>query len=174
MVDKVLVTRRIPEPGLEILRAHCEVELFPHDRNMTREELLAAVKEKDGLLSLLTDRIDAGLFDAAPKLRAVANCAVGFNNIDLAAATARGIPATNTPGVLTDTTADLTWALIMSAARRIAEADRFTRAGKFDGWGPMMMLGGDIHGKTLGIVGMGRIGQAVAKRAGGFHMRILY
>ena len=173
-MDKVLVTRRIPEPGLEILRAHCEVEVFPHDRNMTREELLKAVQGKDGLLSLLTDRIDTELFDSAPTLRAVANCAVGFNNIDLAAATARGIPVTNTPGVLTDTTADLTWALLMSVARRIAEADRFTRAGKFDGWGPMLMLGGDIYGKTLGIVGMGRIGQAVAERATGFDMQILY
>ncbi|MFH1739559.1 MAG: D-glycerate dehydrogenase [bacterium] len=174
MVDRVLVTRRIPEPGLEIVRKYCDAEVFSPDRAMTREELQDAVREKDGLLSLLTDPIDDALMQSAPKLRVIANYAVGYNNIDVKAATARGIPVTNTPGVLTDTTADLTFALLMAIARRIPEGDRFTRDGRFDGWGPMMMLGTDVYKKTLGIIGIGRIGQAVAKRAAGFDMRILY
>lgn len=172
----VYVTRRIPEAGLTLLREHCDrLEVSPNDRAATRPELLRHVAGCDGVLCHLTDRIDDEVLAAAgPKCRGFANFAVGFNNIDIAAATRRGILVTNTPGVLTETTADLAWALLMSAARRIVESDKFFRSGRWDGWGPMQFLGHDIHGATLGIVGAGRIGQAVARRATGFGMRILY
>lgn len=172
---KVYITRRIPEPGIEMIRKEHEVEINPYDRVLTREELLQAVKGKDGILCLLTDKMDAEVFDAAgPQLKVVSNYAVGYDNIDVNEATKRGIVVTNTPGVLTETTADLAWALIMSVARRIVEADKFTRAGKYEGWAPMLFLGQDVYGKTLGIIGMGRIGQAVARRAKGFNMKVLY
>ncbi len=172
---KVLVTREIPAPGLDLLRAECEVELNPHDRVLTREELLAGVRGKDGLLCLLTDTVDGAVMDAGlPTLKGIANYAVGFNNIDVAEATRRGLPVSNTPGVLTETTADLAWTLLMAAARRVVEADRFMRAGKFRGWAPMLFLGQDVYARTLGIVGFGRIGEAMARRARGFAMRILY
>ncbi len=172
---KVYITRRIPEPGIEMIRKEHDVEVNPYDRVLTREELLQAVKGRDGILCLLTDKIDAEVFDAAgPQLKVVSNYAVGYDNIDVDEATKRGIVVTNTPGVLTETTADFAWALIMSVARRIVEADKFTRAGKYDGWAPMLFLGQDIYGKTLGIIGMGRIGQAVARRAKGFNMKVLY
>ncbi|MGC8971388.1 MAG: 2-hydroxyacid dehydrogenase [bacterium] len=172
---KVYITRRIPEPGIEMIRKEHEVEVNPYDRVLTREELLQAVKGKDGILCLLTDKIDAEVFDAAgPQLKVVSNYAVGYDNIDVNEATKRGIVVTNTPGVLTETTADLAWALILATARRIVEADKFTRAGKYEGWAPMLFLGQDVYGKTLGIVGMGRIGQAVARRAKGFNMKVLY
>lgn len=129
----------------------------------------------DGLLALLTDRVDGELLDrAGPQLKVVSNYAVGFDNVDVAVCTARGIPVGNTPGVLTDTTADLAWALIMASARRITEGDRYVRAGRWRTWGPLLLLGSDVHGSTIGIVGFGRIGQAVARRATGFGMRILY
>lgn len=145
------------------------------DRVLTRDELLAKVKGLDGLLSLLTDRIDGELLDAAgPQLKIVANHAVGFDNVDLAAATARGVLITNTPGVLTEATADHAWALLFAVARRIPESERFLRAGKFKGWGPLMFLGGDVTGRTLGVVGAGRIGHAMALRSRGFEMRVLY
>lgn len=172
---KVYITRRIPEPGIEMIRKEHEVEVNPYDRVLTREELLQAVKGKDGILCLLTDKIDAEVFDAAgPQLKVVSNYAVGYDNIDVNEATKRGIVVTNTPGVLTETTADLAWALILATARRVVEADKFTRAGRYEGWAPMLFLGQDVHGKTLGIVGMGRIGQAVARRAKGFNMKVLY
>lgn len=172
---KVYITRRIPEPGIEMIRKEHEVEVNPYDRVLTREELLQAVKGKDGILCLLTDKIDAEVFDAAgPQLKVVSNYAVGYDNIDVNEATKRGIVVTNTPGVLTETTADLAWALILATARRIVEADKFTRAGKYEGWAPMLFLGQDVYGKTLGIIGMGRIGQAVARRAKGFNMKVLY
>jgi len=171
---KVYVTRLIPDDGMKLLYEKCEVTLNPNDRVATREELLAGVKGQDAMLCLLTDKIDAEIMDANPNLKIIANYAVGYNNIDVAAATQRGIPVSNTPGVLTDTTADLAWTLIMATARRAVEGDKFTRAGKFKGWGPMLLLGQDVHHKTLGIVGFGRIGQAVAKRATGFDMKILY
>jgi len=174
-VLKVYITRRIPEPGIEMIRKEHEVEVNPYDRVLTREELLQAVKGKDGILCLLTDKIDAEVFDAAgPQLKVVSNYAVGYDNIDVNEATKRGIVVTNTPGVLTETTADLAWALILATARRIVEADKFTRAGKYEGWAPMLFLGQDVYGKTLGIIGMGRIGQAVARRAKGFNMKVLY
>jgi glyoxylate reductase len=172
---RVLVTQLIPQAGMDLLHTFAEVDVNPDpDRIWTKEEVIAALPGHDALLCLLTNPIDAAVMDAAPGLKVIANMAVGFNNIDLGAATARHIAVTNTPGVLTDTTADFAWALLMAAARRVAEADRFTRAGKFHGWGPLMLVGGDIAGKTLGIVGFGRIGRAVAERARGFHMRVLY
>lgn len=171
----VFVTRKIPQPGLDILKAHCKtVDINPQDRVLTRAELIQSVRERDGVLCLLTDTVDDEILAAANKARIFANHAVGYNNIDIEAATERRIMVTNTPGVLTETTADLTWALILSVARRIVECDRFTRTGKFQGWGPLLMLGSEVHGKVLGIVGAGRIGTAVAKRAVGFGMTVLY
>jgi len=171
---KVFVTRRIPQVGLDLLQKECEVKVNPHERVLTRQELIDGVKEADGLLCLLTDTIDKEVMDANPKLKIISNYAVGYNNIDVEEATRRGIMVTNTPGVLTDTTADLTWAILMCVARRIVEADRFTRQGKFKQWSPMLFLGSDVHHSTLGIVGFGRIGRAVARRARGFEMKVLY
>jgi glyoxylate reductase len=139
-----------------------------------REALLAGAREADGLITLLTDRIDAPLLEAAPSLRAVSNVAVGYDNIDVAACTARRIPVGNTPGVLTETTADFAFALLMGLARRVAEADAYVRAGKWRTWSPTLLLGADVHGTTLGIAGLGQIGAAVARRARGFGMRVLY
>ncbi len=174
-MKKVLVTRILPGPAIEILKQRCEVELNQEDRVISREELMRAVSGKDGLLCLLTDKIDAEVMDAAgPNLKVISNYAVGFDNIDVAEATRRGIAVTNTPGVLTETTADLTWAILMAVARRIVEADNFLRTGQWKGWAPCLMLGHDVYGKTLGIVGLGRIGKAVARRAKGFDMRVLY
>jgi len=171
----IYVTRQIPDAGVDLLRRQCEVvEVNPEDRALTREELLRAVAGRHGVLCLLTDRIDAEVVDAAKGCKVFANYAVGYDNIDVDAATERGIAVTNTPGVLTDATADLAWALLFSVARRVVEADRYTREGKFRGWGPMLFLGGDITGRTLGIVGAGRIGQAVARRSVGFGMKVLY
>jgi len=171
----IYVTRQIPDAGVDLLRRQCEVvEVNPEDRALTREELLRAVAGRDGVLWLLTDRSDAEVVDAAKGCKVFANYAVGYDNIDVDAATERGIAVTNTPGVLTDATADLAWALLFSVARRVVEADRYTREGKFRGWGPMLFLGGDITGRTLGIVGAGRIGQAVARRSVGFGMKVLY
>jgi len=172
---KVFVTRRIPEDGLKLLNEHCEIQVSDYDGVIPRELLLEKVKGVDGILSLLTDLIDKEVMDAAgPQLKVVSNYAVGYNNIDVEEATRRGIMVTNTPGVLTETTADLAWALMMAIARRIVEGDRFVRAGKFRGWEPMLLLGTDLYGATLGIVGFGRIGQAMARRAIGFNMRVLY
>jgi glyoxylate reductase len=174
------MTQRAPELAIERLdEALGEGALVINpdpDRIWTKDELVEQLRAGDyeALYCMLTNPIDAEVFNAAPRLKVVANMAVGFNNIDVAEATRRGIPATNTPGVLTDTTADFAWALLMTAARRVSEGERFLRAGKFHGWGPLMMVGHDVHGKTLGIVGFGRIGRAVAKRASGFDMRVLY
>ena len=172
---KVFVTRRLPAPAEEILAAQCDVVFFEEDRPIGREELLQGVRGVDGLISLLSDPIDGEVMEAAgPQLRVIANYAVGYNNIDVAEATRRGILVTNTPGVLTEATADLAWALLMSVARRVVEGDAFMRSGQFNGWSPTLLLGEEISGKTLGIVGFGRIGQAVARRAQGFNMRVLY
>lgn len=171
---KVYVTRLIPEDGMKLLYENCEVTVNPYDRVATRAELIENVKGKDAMLCLLTDTIDGEIMDANPNLKVIANYAVGFNNIDVKAATQRGIPVSNTPGVLTDTTADMAWTLIMAIARRVVEGDKFTRSGQFKGWGPLLLVGRDVHHKTLGIVGFGRIGQTVAKRASGFDMKILY
>ena len=177
-MPKIFVTRVIPDRGLDLLVTAFGPEnviVSPHDRVITREELVEGVRGVDALLSILTDPIDAEVMDAAgPQLRIVANYAVGYNNIDVAAATARRIPVSNTPGVLTETTADLAWSLLMAAARRLGEGERLLRASEWAGWSPTLLLGVDIHGKTLGIFGMGRIGQALARRAKGFDMQVLY
>ena len=174
MTAKVFVSRKIPEAALELLGKSYQFELNERDVQLSKKQLIRRIADKDGLVCLLTDRIDREIFESNPNLKVVSNVAVGFDNIDVKAATAKKIMVTNTPGVLTETTADLTWALLLASARRICEAERFTRAGKFKGWGIMMMLGNDVYGKTLGICGLGRIGRAVAKRSLGFGMRILY
>lgn len=172
---RVFVTRRIPEEGLRIVQQACDTQVSTYDGVLPRADLLKKVKDVDGILSLLTDTVDAEVMDAAgPRLRVISNYAVGFNNIDLEEATRRDIMVTNTPGVLTETTADLAWTLMMSIARRVVEADKFVRAGRFRGWEPLLFLGTDIHGATLGIIGLGRIGKAMARRARGFDMRALY
>jgi lactate dehydrogenase-like 2-hydroxyacid dehydrogenase len=172
---RVFVARRIPDEGLDAIGAVCNVDLWEDELPAPRTELLRRVAGVDGILSLLTDRIDDELLDAAgPGLKVVSNYAVGFDNIDVAACARRGIPVGNTPGVLTETTADLAWTLLMAAARRVPEGDRYVRAGDWKTWGPLLLLGPDVHGATIGIVGFGRIGQAVARRAQGFGMRILY
>jgi len=170
----VYITRRIPSAAVELLRDRFEVTMNASERNARRAEIKQALKEAHALLCLLTDTVDDEIMASAPNLKIVANMAVGYDNIDLKAATKRRIMVTNTPGVLTETTADLTWALILGVARRLVEADHYTHEGKFSGWGPMLFMGADVDGKTLGIVGFGRIGQAVARRALGFGMRVLY
>ena len=171
---KIFVTRRIPEAGLELLRKEHEIEVFPYDRVPTKKEIIKGLKGKDGLLCLLSDKIDEEVINSEPNLRMIANYAVGYDNIDVNAATKKKIPVSNTPGVLTDATAEMTWALIFSVARRVVEADKFTRAGRFKGWAPMLMLGQGVSNKTLGIVGAGRIGEAVALKSKGFNMNIFY
>lgn len=173
-MKKVFVTRALPLPGPQMLKERYEVEVNPHDRVLEKEEIVSGVQDKDALICLLTDTIDKDIIDSGTKLRIISNYAVGYNNIDFEYATKKGIIVTNTPGVLSETTADLAFALLMATARRIPEGDRFMREGKFRGWAPELMLGSDIHGKTLGIVGMGRIGALVAQRAKGFDMEILY
>jgi lactate dehydrogenase-like 2-hydroxyacid dehydrogenase len=169
------VARVIPDEGLDAIRGACDTDLWEDELPPPRDELLRRVAGCDGVLTLLTDRVDDEFLDAAgPGLRVVSNYAVGFDNIDVAACARRGIPVGNTPGVLTETTADLAFALLMAAARRLPEGDRYVRAGRWRTWGPMLLLGPDIHGATIGIVGFGRIGQAVARRAQGFGMEILY
>ena len=161
-VARVFVTRKLPGAALDRLAAAHDVEVWPEPLPPPREELLARVADAEGLLSMLTDRVDAELLDAAPRLRAIANYAVGYDNVDLEAVRARGIPVGNTPDVLTDSTADLAIALMLAAARRIEESAADARAGAWDTWQPDRWLGHDVHGATLGIVGFGRIGRAVA------------
>jgi glyoxylate reductase len=174
MKPKVFITRMLPQPALDLILPACDAEVWQDELPPPRELLLDKVRDLDGLLTLLTDKIDATLMDAAPKLKVVSNCAVGFDNIDVPAATQRGIAVGNTPGVLTETTADFAFALLMAAARRVVEGDRYTRAGKWKTWGLTLLLGQDIYGATLGLIGLGRIGAAMAKRAKGFDMRVLY
>ncbi len=174
MKPKVFVTRIIPEKGLQMVKEFAETEVWEGELPPPRSVILEKVKDLDGLLPLLTDKMDAEVMDAAPKLKVISNYAVGYDNIDVPAATARGILVCNTPGVLTETTADLAWTLLMSAARRIVQADGYARSGQWKTWGPMLFLGHDIHHATLGIIGMGRIGSEMAKRAKGFDMRIIY
>jgi glyoxylate reductase len=172
---KVYVTRVIPAPALDIVREVAEMRMWDReDVPPPHDVLLREVADCDGLLSLLTDRIDDDLLARAPRLRVVGNMAVGFDNIDVDAATRRGVLVSNTPDVLTETTADFAFALLMAAARRMVEADGFTRAGKWKTWGPLLLAGQDIHHATLGLVGLGRIGAAVARRAKGFAMTVLY
>jgi glyoxylate reductase len=171
---KVFVTRRLPLKAWEELIQHVEAELWDYETPPPYEVLLEKVRGKDGLLCLLTDRIDAALMDAGSDLKVISQIAVGFDNIDVGAATARGISVGNTPGVLTDATADFTFALLMAAARRIGEGVDYVRQGRWETWGLTLLLGQDVYNATLGIVGFGRIGQAVARRAKGFNMKVLY
>jgi glyoxylate reductase len=172
---KIFVTRLIPEKGLAMLREETEIDIWQEPDPPPDELLMQKAKGVDALLCLLTDRIDGNLMDAiGPQMKVISQMAVGFDNIDIQAATARGIPVGNTPGVLTDTTADFAWALLMAAARRVVEGDKFARAGKWRTWGPIDFLGPDVTGATLGIIGLGRIGRGLAKRAQGFDMRVLY
>jgi glyoxylate reductase len=172
---RVFVSRRIPDAGLEPILDATDARMWEDDLPPPRAELLRAVAGCDGVLTLLTDRVDDEFLDAAgAQLKVVSNYAVGFDNVDVEACTRRGVPVGNTPGVLTDTTADLAFALLMAAARRVVEGADYVRAGRWQTWGPLLLLGPDVHGATLGIVGFGRIGQAVARRAQGFGMSILY
>ena len=174
MKPVLFLTRRIPEPAIKRLEEKFTLKINPYNRALTHQELIEGVKDAEALICLLTDNIDKEVISAAPKLKVISSYAVGYNNIEVEYATQLGIAVCNTPGVLTETTADLTWALILATCRRISESERFLRKGNFKGWEPMLMLGLDVYGKTLGIIGMGRIGQAVAKRATGFAMRIIY
>ncbi|MFY0654322.1 MAG: D-glycerate dehydrogenase [Cyclobacteriaceae bacterium] len=174
MKPKVFLTRELPPKAMERLFENTDLEYNKEDRVLTKEEIIEGVKGKDALLCLLTDSIDGEVMDAEANLKIIANYAVGFNNIDVGAATERKIPVTNTPGVLTDTSADLAFTLLVSTARRVVEGDNFLRTGKWNGWGPLQYLGSDIYGATLGIIGLGRIGKAVAKRGKGFDMNIIY
>ncbi|MGO9953512.1 MAG: 2-hydroxyacid dehydrogenase [Dissulfurispiraceae bacterium] len=172
---KVYITRMIPEKAVLHLRRHCDVEVNPADRPLDRSELLDAVKDRHAVITMLNDKVDAELMDhAGSQCTIFANYAVGYNNIDITAATERGIFISNTPDVLTNATADMAWALLLAAARRVVEGDRIVRSGGFTGWAPLFILGVEVTGKTIGIVGAGRIGQAVARRAQGFGMKILY
>ena len=171
---RVLVSGRLPEAVRGRLEALHEVIVNPHDAPMARAELLDQVADKQGLLCMITDRVDAELLARAPDLKMVANCGVGYDNIDVTACSARGILVSNTPGVLTEATAELTWALLLAISRNVVSGDAYTRAGKFRFWAPLHFLGSEVSGKTLGIVGMGRIGQAVARRAAGFNMPVCY
>src|SRR5215212_6244757 len=172
---KVFVSRRIPDEGLNAIRAACDVDLWPDQLPPPADELKRRVADCDGLVALLTDRIDGALLDAAPKLKVVSNYAVGFNNVDVPACTARGVCVGNTPGVLTDATADIAVTLLLAAARRLGESAADAKAGRWLTWEPLGWLGQDLVGRTLGIVGMGRIGFAVAKRLHhGWGMKVLY
>lgn len=175
MKPKVYVTRKIASEALDMISEVAEMKLWTGELAIPHETLLEQVKEIDGLLCLLSDKVDAIIIDAAPRLKVISTCAVGYDNIDIAEATKRGIPVGNTPGVLTETTADFAFTLLMAAARRVAEADKYTRRGLWQAaWEPMLLLGQDIHHSTLGIVGLGRIGTEVARRAKGFQMHVLY
>src|SRR5881394_214262 len=171
---KVFATHGLFDVARQILQKSCDVQYWTKPGRPPREEVLQQVKEKEGLICLLTEKVDEDLLREAPNLRIAANVAVGFDNIDVAACTKRSVAATNTPGVLDETTADFAWTLLMAVARRLVEGDTYARTGSWKGWNLDQMCGTDVWGKTLGIVGFGRIGRAVARRAAGFKMRILY
>jgi glyoxylate reductase len=171
---KVFVARKMAQEALDMIAPISEMEVWEDELPPPRDVLLKKVQDIDGLLSILTDKIDAEIMDAGPRLKVVSNMAVGFDNIDVPAATSRGIIVGNTPGVLTETTADFAFALLMATTRRVAEGDRVTRRGGWKTWGPMILLGYDVHNATLGLVGSGRIGTEMAKRARGFSMKVLY
>ena len=174
MPGKVLVVRALPEAALRLLEKHLTLDVHRRETPLSKAELMEQLPDKDALICQLTQRVDAEVLAAGPRLRVVANVAVGYDNIDLAAATARGIAVTNTPGVLDDTTADFAWTLLLGVARRVVEGDRLVRSGQWRGWDLLLLLGADVHGKTLGILGLGRIGRGMAQRARGFGMRVLY
>src|SRR6202047_4014063 len=171
---KILATRPLFEEARRILQEKCQVEYWPEPQRIPREQLLARVQDKQGLVCLLTERVDEALLRSAAALRIVANVAVGFDNIDVPACTKRGVAATNTPGVLDETTADFAWTLMMAVARRLGEGEALARSGKWAGWDLDQLVGADVWGKTLGLVGFGRIGRAVARRASGFQMKVVY
>ena len=174
MKPKLLVTREVFDEVLDFLCAGLEVDANQDDRPLAPAELAARLADKDGLMCALTDRVDAALIERCPRLKVVSNIAVGYNNIDVPACSARGIAVTNTPGVLDETTADLVWGLLLATARRLTEAEAYLRNGEWSGWFLKQLLGTDVHHATLGILGMGRIGQAIARRARGFDMPIVY
>jgi len=174
MKPKALITKKLLSEAMEYLDKHIQYEIAGIHQYPSKEEIISRIKDKQGLVSLLVDKIDKEIIESAPELKIIANCAVGYNNIDVEYATSKGITVTNTPGVLTDTTADLTWALILSTARRIPQADRFTRDKKYKNWELDLFLGKDLTGKQLGIIGMGRIGKAVASRAQPFKLKTVY
>ena len=171
---KVFVSRLIPAKGLELIRDFCDADIWPTELPPPQEEIMQRVRDVEGIVSLLTDKIDSSVMDAAPRLKVISNMAVGVDNVDVAAASARKLPVGNTPGVLTEATADQTFALLLAAARRVVEGEKFVRSGKWITWSPGLLLGADLVGATLGIIGFGRIGQAVAKRAQGFDLRVIY
>jgi glyoxylate reductase len=174
-MSRILVTRQLPQPAIDKLKVQFdEVEVFAEDRDMTKQEIINSMRGCEVLLSMLTNPVDKELMESNPNLKGVCNYAAGYNNIDTTYARQAGIKVCNTPDVLTESTADLTWALMLAAGRRVAEGDRLMRKKGFPGWEPMTLLGMDIYGKTLGIVGLGRIGLAVATRACGFGMKVLY
>jgi len=174
LLGKILVTKPVFTEALEFLQSRTTIDANPEDRVLTRQELIARLQGKQAALTQLTDIFDREVLESIPDIRIISNIAVGFNNVDTEAASRLGILVTNTPGVLTETTADFAWTLLMAAARRVVEGDNFARSGKWESWGLKMLLGHDVFGKTLGIVGFGRIGQAVARRAKGFNMSIQY
>ena len=171
---RVLVAGEIPEKGLSFLKEHFEVDLFEGEQLITKEELIDRIKDKDALVSLLSTNVDKAVIDAAPKLQIIANYGAGFNNIEYEYAREKGIDVTNTPKASTNATADLTMALLLASARRVVEGDTLCRTTGFNGWAPLFFRGREVSGKTLGIIGLGEIGQAVARRAKGFDMNILY
>ncbi len=171
---RVLATRPLFPAAQQILSAHCEMEYWKQPERISKDELFRRIKDKEGLICLLTEQVNEELLRSAPKLRIVANVAVGFDNIDLQACTKRGVVATNTPGVLDETTADFAWTLMMAVARRLGEGEALARSGNWKGWDLDQLVGTDVYGKTLGIVGFGRIGRAVARRAAGFQMKVIY
>jgi len=171
---RVYVTKRIAAEALDKISEVADMKVWDGEFPVPADVLLGESKDVDGLLCMLTDRVDAGIIENSPKLKVISNCAVGYDNIDISEATKRSIVVGNTPGVLTDTTADLAFGLLIAAARRIVEADKYTRKGMWKTWSPMVLLGQDVFGSTLGIIGLGQVGTAVAKRAGGFQMKVLY
>src|SRR5438270_8628448 len=171
---RVLATHRLFQPARTILQEHCDAEYWEKPERPPREEVLRRVKDKEALICLLTEKVNEELLQAAPKVKIAANVAVGFDNIDVAACTRRGVVATNTPGVLDETTADFAWTLLMAVARRLLEGDALARSGNWKGWDLDQLVGTDVWGKTLGIVGFGRIGRAMARRASGFQMKVIY
>jgi glyoxylate reductase len=170
----IFISYPLPEQAVQMARAKAKVDLHTGTDPLPREQIIARLEGRQGLICLITDLVDDAFLAACPDLRVVANVAVGFNNVDVGAATRRGVVVTNTPDVLTDTTADFAWALLMATARRVLEGDRYVREGKWKQWEFTLLLGADVHGKTLGVVGFGRIGRAMARRAMGFNMRVLY
>ena len=171
---KIFATRPLFDAARQVMQDKCDVEYYSQPERITREELFKRIPEKQGLVCLLTEKVDDQLLRAAPKLKIVANVAVGFDNIDVPACTKRGVAVTNTPGVLDETTADFAWTLMMAVARRLGEGETLARSGNWKGWDLDQLVGTDVWGKTLGLVGFGRIGRAMARRAGGFQMKVLY